>query len=126
MGPAAVNLHTIWSIPDIAEGVHEHTGHATSAYLPPRVGEEVKGGTMCRPCTLPTSQYCRFLLRIFFGVLGIVVIPDSFHRKGLQTKVRAVIFLIKCVLITLIRCFSVTSCPGWTILFSTWLSIVSL
>jgi hypothetical protein len=30
---------------------------------------------------------CRFMMRVFFGVLGIVVITDSFHRKGSQTKI---------------------------------------
>lgn len=93
MGPAAVGLRTIWSIPDIAEGVHEPTGHATSAALSRRISEEVEGGTRCRPPTSLSGQYIlviyRFLLRIFFGVLGIVVITDSFHRKGSQTKVRS-------------------------------------
>ena len=29
----------------------------------------------------------RFMLRIFFGVLGIIVTTDGFHRKGSNTKV---------------------------------------
>jgi ancient ubiquitous protein 1 len=35
----------------------------------------------------PEGAVKRFLLRVFFGVLGIVVVTDSFHRKGSQTKV---------------------------------------
>jgi hypothetical protein len=35
----------------------------------------------------PEGAVKRFLLRVFFAVLGIIVITDSFHRKGSQTKV---------------------------------------
>ena len=32
-------------------------------------------------------------MRVLFGVLGIVVITDSFHRKGSQTKVREIVLI---------------------------------
>jgi len=40
---------------------------------------------VCRKCSL--DLHSRFMLRIFFGSLGIVVITEGFRRKGSNTKV---------------------------------------
>ena len=41
---------------------------------------------MCKD--MPGSfSYYRLMLRIFFGVLGIILTTESFHRKGSNTKV---------------------------------------
>ena len=45
------------------------------------------------------------MLRVFFGVLGIVVITDSFHRKSSQTKVREIVLIA----LNPVTPFSVTS-----------------
>lgn len=89
MVSAAADLHTIWSVSGTAEGVHEPTGHVPVTALPYGISEEVSMALCITHC-LSFGVY-RFLLRIFFGVLGIVVITDSFHRKGSQTKVYTII-----------------------------------
>lgn len=41
MVSATVDLHTIWSVSDTSEGVHEPTGRAPVAALPLRIREKV-------------------------------------------------------------------------------------
>ncbi len=78
--------------------------HVSSFFVPRRgkPGDEAKGLMVCIVIKLQvfmrsvhaavtgSRQFvfrCRFLLRIFFGVLGIVVTTEGFRRKGSYTKV---------------------------------------